>query len=255
MRRSLALAFALVALSAPDLARADLVDVVPRVKQAVVAIGTWQRTRSPSFQFRGTGFAVGDGRHIVTNAHVLPESLSGENLEALVMVQPGSDAEHIVRPLTRLEVDAAHDLALLRFEAGMPLPALPLGEAAREGQHVAFTGFPLGGVLGIVPATHRGLIAAITPIAMPQRSAAQLDPAQIRSLQRGAFHVYQLDATAYPGNSGGPLFDADTGKVLGIINMVFVKTTKENILSQPSGISYAIPVEYVRRLLEKNGDE
>jgi hypothetical protein len=31
--------------------------------------------------------------------------------------------------------------------------------------------------------------------------------------------------------------------------MVFVKSTKENVLSDPSGISYAIPVEYLRALL------
>ena len=33
------------------------------------------------------------------------------------------------------------------------------------------------------------------------------------------------------------------------MNMVFVKSTKENVLSDPSGISYAIPVEYLQRLL------
>jgi len=63
------------------------------------------------------------------------------------------------------------------------------------------------------------------------------------------FRVYQLDATAYPGNSGSPLYDPETGEVLGVMNMVFVKSTKENVLSDPSGISYAIPVEYLQRLL------
>ena len=31
--------------------------------------------------------------------------------------------------------------------------------------------------------------------------------------------------------------------------MVFVKSTKEKVLSDPSGISYAIPVEYLHRLI------
>ena len=61
--------------------------------------------------------------------------------------------------------------------------------------------------------------------------------------------MYQLDATAYPGNSGSPLYDPETGVVIGVLNMVFVKSTKENVLSDPSGISYAIPVEYLQRLL------
>ena len=44
-------------------------------------------------------------------------------------------------------------------------------------------------------------------------------------------------------------FDPASGEVLGVMNMVFVKSTKENVLSDPSGISYAIPVEYLQRLL------
>ena len=39
--------------------------------------------------------------------------------------------------------------------------------------------------------------------------------------------------------------------VLGVINMVLVKATKESALTQPSGISYAIPAEHLRALLAK----
>ena len=41
----------------------------------------------------------------------------------------------------------------------------------------------------------------------------------------------------------------DSGRVLGVINMVLVKNSKESVLSSPSGISYAIPVRFVRALL------
>ena len=61
----------------------------------------------------------------------------------------------------------------------------------------------------------------------------------------------QLDATAYPGNSGSPLFDPATGRVLGVINSVLVKGNKEAAIEKPSGISYAIPVRYVHELLKK----
>ena len=73
----------------------------------------------------------------------------------------------------------------------------------------------------------------------------------ISRLKTGSFEVYQLDGTAYPGNSGGPLFEPDQGEVIGVINMVFVKGTKESALSQPSGISYAIPVRYLQELLRE----
>ncbi len=39
--------------------------------------------------------------------------------------------------------------------------------------------------------------------------------------------------------------------VYGIINMVFVKGTKEAALSQPSGITYAIPGKYLQNLLRE----
>jgi len=93
------------------------------------------------------------------------------------------------------------------------------------------------------------MIASITPIALPSATAQQLDERLIRRLQSGAFPVFQLDATAYPGNSGSPLYDIETGAVIGIMNMVFVKGTKETALSQPSGISFAVPVQFLQELL------
>jgi len=65
------------------------------------------------------------------------------------------------------------------------------------------------------------------------------------------YDVYQLDATAYPGNSGSPLYEAKTGDVIAILNSVAVKGTKEKALSEPSGISFAIPVVYIHDLLRK----
>ena len=62
--------------------------------------------------------------------------------------------------------------------------------------------------------------------------------------------MFQLDATAYPGNSGSPVYDPDTGEVIGVVNMVFVKSTKEAALTQPSGITYAIPSRYLVELLK-----
>lgn len=232
--------------------RAALADIVPGVKPSIVAVGTFQRTRNPSFKFLGTGFVVGNGRLVATNAHVLPKLLAADQLETIAIAVPGDNPNAVsVRPATVAAREDGRDLAVLRIE-GAPLPALSLSDTpVREGQDIAFTGFPIGNALGFSPVTHRGIIAAITPIGIPQARARELDPALIRRLGNDPFRIFQLDATAYPGNSGSPVYEPDTGRVIGVINMVFIKSTKENVLSDPSGISYAIPVEFLRAMLAR----
>jgi serine protease Do len=237
-------------LGAP-VAGAQVPATIERVKASVVGVGTFQKTRAPAFRFLGTGFAVGDGATIVTNAHVLPQALDTEKGETLTVLIPGPAREAQLRPATRGASDPARDLALLRVE-GPALPPLAIrdSESVREGESVLFTGYPIGAVLGPFPATHRGMISAITPIAIPAAHSSQLKPELIRRLGSGPFPVFQLDATAYPGNSGSPLYDPATGEVIGVINMVFVKGTKESALAQPSGITYAIPSRYLIELLK-----
>ena len=244
-------AAAIALLIAVASARADLPDTVARIKPSVVVVGTFRATDSPRFRMRGTGFVVADGNHAVTNAHVLPEAT--ENMAGMTVVvqvrRPGGDLS--MRQATVLQVDRVHDLALMRFE-GAAAPAMQVGDssAVREGQAVAFMGFPIGGALGFSSVTHRALISSITPAAMPTPTARQLNAATIRSVRAGPFDIFQLDGTAYPGNSGGPLFDPESGVVLGVVNMVFIKGSRESALSQPSGISYAIPSRFVAELIE-----
>ena len=231
---------------------ADLPDTIEHILPGIVGIGTVQKTRRPPARLVGTGFVVGDGRHVITNAHVIPKEIDTAKLEYLA-VFTGKGNNPQTRQAVQVKVDEVHDLVLLRFE-GKPLPALSLGQSSgvREGEEYAFTGFPLGVIFGLHPVTHHGIISSITPIALQANAASQLDPTQIRRL-RSPYDVFQLDATAYPGNSGSPLYHPETGAVIGIVNMVFVKEGRENILAKPSGISYAIPARYARNLLQNAG--
>jgi S1-C subfamily serine protease len=241
----------LLALLAVGYARAGLPETIARVKPSIVVVGTFNPLGSPKFLMRGTGFAIGDGNMIVTNAHVLPTPKEGEITDNLmVLTRQGTEMRpQEVRLLIR---DLDHDLAVLRL-FGPPLPPLKIrsSESVQEGQAVAFTGFPIGGSLGFSPVTHRAIISSITPIVLPGGNARDLKDKSIRRLRSGAFPIFQLDGTAYPGNSGGPLYDTDSGEVLGVINMVFIKGTKESVLEKPSGISYAIPAGFLIELLEQ----
>lgn len=230
---------------------ADLPATVARIKPSIVAVGTLVRTRQPPAQFKGTGFVVGKGRHVITNAHVLPARLDKAKKEVLTVISGRGRGR--VHRATLVGKDDRHDLALLAIADG-PLPAMSLGKVAgvREGKLYAFTGYPIGPVLGLFSVTHRGIVSAISPVAIPQVSARTLNPETMRRLGN-PYDVFQLDATAYPGNSGSPLYDVATGAVVGVINKVFVKQSKENVLSKPSGITYAIPVNHVRALMKKHG--
>jgi len=249
-------ALAAAALLCGGAAHADRFSTIDRVRGSVVAIGTLERTRTPQFQFLGTGFAVGDGTIIATNAHVVPPVLDVAHGETLAIMLPSrakeAKDEAQVREGKPVAVDSDADLALIKI-AGPPLAALRVrdSDSVREGQDVLFTGFPIGAVLGPYPATHGGMISVVTPIAIPQGRAADLDPRTLRRLSSGSFPVFQLDATAYPGNSGSPVYDPQTGDVVGIINMVLVKGTKEAALSQPSGITYAVPSKHLQGLIDK----
>ena len=248
-RQTLALWAVLVLLfSFPALA--DVADTLLKIKPGVVGVGTFNPTGSPRANLQGTGFAVLDGRYIVSCAHIFAKPLDSEKNETHA-VFVGRDRQMAVRTAKLIATDRARDLALLKIE-GDPLPTLKLGDsnAAREGWQLYFTGFPIGSVLGLNPSTHRAGLAAIIPIFTPVQNAAQLNVRTLKQAQ-DAFDVFELDAIAYPGNSGSPVWHPDTGEVLGVVNSVYVKGAKEAALSAPSGISYAIPVKYVHQLLER----
>ncbi|WP_077287381.1 S1 family peptidase [Cognaticolwellia aestuarii] len=232
-------------------AYSNLVETVRLIKPSVVGIGVYTPTGRPKNQLYGSGFVIGDGSYVVTNSHVIAKELDESLLQELaVFTGKGSAAK--VRVATLIATDKEHDIAILKIK-GQPLPALQLAQSSfmPEGSAIAFTGFPIGAVLGLYPVTHRGIIAAVTPTIIPVDDSRQISIAMIKRL-RDPYLVYQLDATAYPGNSGSAMYDIETGKVIGIINKVFVQESKETVISKPSGITYAIPVKYLHQLLKKH---
>lgn len=223
-----------------------------KIKPGVVAVGSFMAKRNPRAQVLGTGFAIGNGSIIVTNAHVIPSSLDVEHREEIaVFYRQGNEDKALAVKLIALDND--HDVAILKL-VDSKLPALKLGNASvvREGQLYAFTGYPMGMVLGLYPVTHRAMVSAISPNAIPMMIPKNISPKLVKRLQ-SPYDVFQLDATAYPGNSGSPLYDIETGEVMGIVNKVFVQESKESVLSKPSGISYAIPVSHIQKLLNDKG--
>ena len=228
----------------------ELVNTVQKISKSVGAIGIYTPIEAKASAVLGTGFVIENGEYAITNYHVVDKTLDPTIVQYYVFLTGEGQKVKAIKAEV-LTVDPVHDLALLKLAEKLPAMVLADSKMLPAGTDIAFTGFPIGAVLGIFPATHQGIIAAITADAIPAKTAEQLSTTMLRRL--GATQlIYQLDATAYPGNSGSPVYDKSNGNVIGVINKVIVRDTKESALSAPSGISYAVPVQYVRELIDRS---
>ncbi len=220
--------------------------LIEQIKPGVVAVGTYYFNDKPKNRYLGTGFVIGDGRHVVTNYHVVQPIQENKKLAYLRIFHSRFSGKALKAKI--LAVDEFHDLAILGHGAD-PLPVLKLADSSsvKEGFKVAFTGYPIGFILGLNPTTHTGIISSIAPMLQPSPAARIIDGSLIRHLN-DPYDVFQIDATAYPGNSGSPVYRMLTGEVVGVVNKVFVEGKKEHILSEPTGITYAIPARFVTAL-------
>jgi len=234
-------ALAAALLPAPATAKQGLRATIARITPSVAAIAAFDPMRKPALRYLGTGFAVSDGRILVTNDHVVAAADGAR----LVAVQKGRRMALSV--LTRQQDS---DLALLRLEKERLAP-LTLGSTVSAGTDIAFTGYPVANLLGVFPVTHRGIISGIKPAETPRVNPRRLSGGEIRRI-RGRIEILQLDATAFPGNSGSPLYLPESGTVIGIVSSLKSSgPDPADSLRRPSGIAYAVPVRYLRALLRK----
>ena len=243
-------ALILFSLSEIGTARAeDLVSLTRRATQSTVAIALHSPLKHTAPAMKGTGFVIYDGRFVVTNYHVVDHEVDTTIVEYFVAMLPKSDG-FAFQKLNLLEVDLQHDLALFAIESALTPLQLASEELSPAGTDIAIFGYPLGAALGLFPAVHKGIIATITPDYMPVSDSRLLSAQQLERLKKPDL-IYQLDITAYPGNSGSPVVDIKSGEVIAVINKVYVKDSKESALTDPSGISYGIPVKHVNALLQR----
>lgn len=163
---------------------------------------------------QGSGFLIDPNGYIVTNNHVVDGAT-----QVTVVLNDGSEY-----PAQVVGRDDKTDLALLKIDAGHPLPYVELGDSAkaRVGDWVLAVGNPFG--LG--GSVNAGIISA-----------------RGRDIHSGPYDDYlQIDAAINRGNSGGPLFDT-TGHVIGV-NTAIYSPTGGNV-----GIGFAIPADTVRQVV------
>ncbi|KAL6780370.1 hypothetical protein ACKKBF_B13420 [Auxenochlorella protothecoides x Auxenochlorella symbiontica] len=175
----------------------------------------------------GSGFLCDPDGTILTNAHVVADALpaprrgggaagtpAGAGGAVTVTLQDGRVFEGRV-----VSSDAVSDLAVVRVEAGAPLPCVRLGSASRlrVGEWVVALGSPLH----LQNSVTAGIVSCV------DRRAAELGLAGART------DYIQTDAAINRGNSGGPLLNL-AGEVVGISCMKALAA---------DGVSFAIPVD------------
>jgi S1-C subfamily serine protease len=179
-----------------------VIDVVDRVGPTVVRLAVHGGNTGQDRQNRGgsgSGVILSPDGLILTNSHVAGALGPTARIDVTT-----ADGQELRARLVGDDPDT--DLALLRVDQAVTLPAAPLGDSKRlkRGQLVIAIGNPLGFestvTTGVVSALGRSLRA---------RSGRLIDD------------VIQTDAALNPGNSGGPLVSS-RGEVVGINTAVIV---------------------------------
>lgn len=238
------------AAGAPPMSTDSFVGVVASIRPSVVAIGTYHPHDRPTIRYAGTGFVVHDGNTVATNAHVVAALRKDQRLSDLRIFFADSDARR-GRGASVLAEDPLHDVALLRFSGPRAMAVELHPEVVPpQGRSVGILGYPIGTRLGLTPAVHRGVVSAVVPAVLPLPRGVVMTP-QLAAAARKPYQLLQLDLVVFPGNSGSPLFEADSGRVVAIINKTLATGTREHMLEKPSGIAYAVPIHWVDQLIRR----
>ena len=224
--RAVCLSLALLTLAgahAPARADAgpDFAAVVQRHDAAVVNIAVSgvnpqaQPAQQQAVRGEGSGFIVRDDGLILTNAHVVREARH-------IVVKLKDRREF---PAVVVGMDERTDVAVLAIEA-QGLPTVNIGRDAdlQVGQWVLAIGSPYG----FEHSVSAGVVSA--------RQRTLPGPQNVP--------LIQTDVAVNPGNSGGPLFNAQ-GEVVGINSAIYSGT------GGYQGLSFAIPIDVAMRVKDQ----
>lgn len=211
------------------LAEGEVVSAVAEaVSPSVVSIITESTSNSALYgpvaqEGAGTGVIISKDGYILTNKHVIPESVQSVTVE----LADGTSYDN-VEVIGR---DPINDLAFLKISGVNDLKPAKLGDSSKMdvGQNVVAIGNALGQYQTTVTS---GIISGVgRPVVAGDGSGAETETLS---------NLFQTDAAINPGNSGGPLVNMND-EVIGI-NVA--------VASNAQGIGFAIPINDAKGLIE-----
>ncbi len=168
----------------------------------------------------GSGFIISENGYVLTNFHVI-EYAYEDNLDITVMTHDGTKYLASI-----VGVEQSNDIAVLKIDANN-LNAVSFGnsDAISVGETVYAVGNPLGELEFSMSTGH---VSALDRVISTEESES--------------INMFQIDAAVNPGNSGGPLYNAQ-GKVIGIVTAKYSDTGVE-------GLGFAIPINDAAKIAD-----
>lgn len=218
--------------SVSETATSDLSDIINAALASVVTVGVDAGNAGGS----GSGVVLNDEGYIVTNAHVV--TLEGLTDAASITVQTSSGDTYVAE---LVGLDSTADIAVLKVDneaAGLT----PIQFASSSDLSVGDTTIAIGSPLGLSGTVTTGVVSALNrPILVAN---SEVDGS--RQQPSTSISTIQTDAAINSGSSGGALLDGN-GNLIGV--NVAISSTAEN--SGSIGIGYAIPSDYVQRIVDE----
>ncbi|MEX0606941.1 MAG: Do family serine endopeptidase [Halofilum sp. (in: g-proteobacteria)] len=166
-------------------------------------------------QSLGSGLITTSDGYIMTNAHVVAQAD-----EIVVKLHDNRELDAEV-----VGVDERSDVGLLKIDA-TDLPTATIGNS--DDLQVGEWLLAIGAPFGLDYTATQGIVSALD-----------------RSLPNDTYTAFiQTDVAVNPGNSGGPLFNAD-GEVVGINSQIFSRT------GGYMGLSFAVPINTAMHIAEQ----
>lgn len=168
----------------------------------------------------GSGFFISTNGFLVTNHHVVD---GGKRFSIL------SDCGEFSAKL--IAKDPNTDLAVLKVDGLFTPLSLSSDKNARLGQDIFVMGFPRPSDQGFSPKVTKGVISSLKGL--------QDDPTR-----------YQIDASIQPGNSGGPVCDANGNLIAVAVSSLSAKYFLKHDGSLPQNVNYAIKKSYLLAFID-----
>ncbi|HEX6786290.1 MAG TPA: trypsin-like peptidase domain-containing protein, partial [Acidimicrobiales bacterium] len=176
----------------------------------------------------GTGMVISKDGEVLTNAHVIS---GATNIKATVVTTGKTYTA------TVLGSDTTRDIALLKLQDASNLETVALGDSSSVQTGDAITAVGNAGGVGGEPSVSPGQVTALNQ-SITVNDASNGDQGQLSEL-------IQTDASLEPGDSGGPMYDAN-GKVIGINT-----AADAGRFRQGSQESYAIPIDTAESIADQ----